>query len=82
MMRTVLLKPEKLAFGLPVTYQTQSAETGIESVWALHSDGRRPEKMVGLAPTHRLTFPSQPALSVRGQECGEGVWDSGERPVR
>ena len=34
----VTMKPGKLAFVLPVTYQTQSAETGIESFWALYSD--------------------------------------------
>ena len=45
-----LLKPEKPVFVLPVTYQTQKAETGIESLWALYSDGRRSEMTAGLYP--------------------------------
>ena len=43
----VLTKQERAAFLLPDTYQTQSAETGIESLGALHSDGQRSEKMAG-----------------------------------
>ena len=31
----VKLKPQELEFMLPVTYCTQEAETGIESLWAL-----------------------------------------------
>lgn len=32
-----ILKPEKPVFLLPVTYQTQYAETWVELLWALYS---------------------------------------------
>ena len=35
---------------LPVTYQTQEAETGTESLWELYSDGQWSEKMAGSYP--------------------------------
>ena len=44
------MKPEKLAFVLPVAYQTQFTETGTESLQALYSDGWQSEKTVGYVP--------------------------------
>ena len=56
-----ILKPEKPAFVLPVTYQTQQAETGIGSLWVLYSDGQQCKKMVGLYPNRPSYIPFQTA---------------------
>ena len=48
---------EKPAVVLPVTSQTQKGETGIESMWALYSDGRWFDKMAGLYPNRLSQIP-------------------------
>ena len=58
---------------LPVTCQTQLAETGTESLWALYSDGRPPEKMASLLP-NRLTDP----FYKEKKSIGKGVGIQGK----
>ena len=46
----VWVKPETPAFLMLVTYQTQKAETGIEPLQTLYSDGQQSEKIAGMCP--------------------------------
>ena len=62
------LSPGKLTFRLPVTSQTEYAETGTGSSWAFYSDGRRSEKMAVSTLTDHLTFPFKPAFFTRGKK--------------
>ena len=68
------MKREKLVFHAACRYQTQSAETGIESLWALYSGGWRSEETVGSYP-NRLSyifFPSQPFITGNKQGAVRG----------
>ena len=67
----VIMKPEKtLQFVLPVTCQTQEAETEIKSLWTLYSDGLQSEKMVGLHPKKKVIFSFQAKVFITGNKQG------------
>ena len=48
-------------------YQTQQAMTATESLWALYSDGRRSEKMVGSYP-NRPSYLFSPGQTYYSRE--------------
>ena len=50
------------------------SETGIESLWAIHSDGWRWVCTL----TGHLKFHFKVALFIRRTKCRKGVWNSGE----
>ena len=50
--------------------QTQSAMTATESLWALYSDGRRPERWWVHSLTDHLPFSFQARLFVTGNKQG------------
>ena len=80
-------KPQR-AQGLQIWYEGEEMklaklvfrETGIESLWARYSAGRRSGKMAGLHPNMRLTFPFTPAF-LQGEKCRQGIWNSGKRLI-
>ena len=69
----IRLKPEKPVFVLPVTYQTQKAETGIESLWALYSDGRQSERTAGLYPNRPSYISLRASLFITENKVWGGV---------
>ena len=70
----IKVKPKKLVFVLPVTYQTQQAGTGIESLWEFYSDGGQPEKMAGLYPNRPSYVSFQASFSMTENK----IWNSGK----
>ena len=78
---TCCRETEKAGIHAACHYQNRKAETGIESLWVLYSDGWRSEKTVGLYPNRPSYIPFQTFLLYKEKKSvgnGFGIQGKGQ----